>query len=58
MSLLLLAQLVTPPLQQGPVRLPENRPGLERSVPTRPSQEQPTLDVAPDTRNDQPQLEP
>ena len=35
MSLLLLAQLVAPPLQQGPLRLPETRPGQERPAPPR-----------------------
>ncbi|SBO43803.1 ShlB/FhaC/HecB family hemolysin secretion/activation protein [Cyanobium sp. NIES-981] len=45
--MLLLAQLVAPPLQQGPVRLPENRPSLERRAPAR-GAEQPPLEVMPD----------
>ena len=41
MSLLLLAQLVAPPLQQGPLRLPETRPGQERPAPPRGQPEAP-----------------
>ncbi|MFM8673779.1 MAG: ShlB/FhaC/HecB family hemolysin secretion/activation protein [Vulcanococcus sp.] len=43
----LLAQLVAPPLQQGPVRLPDQRPAQERPL-TRPDAEQaPAIDVGP-----------
>ena len=42
----LLAQLVAPPLQQGPIRLPEQRPGLERPAPREPV-EQPEIEIDP-----------
>lgn len=54
MTMLLLAQLVAPPLQQGPVRLPEHRPAEERPVRSAPTVPQPRLEVAPDTRPGQP----
>jgi hemolysin activation/secretion protein len=42
----LLAQLVAPPLQQGPIRLPEQRPGLERPAPLQPVEE-PEIEIDP-----------
>lgn len=47
MSLLLLAQLVAPPLQQGPVRLPETRPAQERPAPSQGQESPPGLEVEP-----------
>jgi hemolysin activation/secretion protein len=49
MSMLLLAQLVAPPLQQGPIRLPERRPALERPAPSREPDEKPSLEVTPES---------
>jgi hemolysin activation/secretion protein len=48
MSLMLLAQLVAPPLQQGPIRLPEQRPGQERPRQPRPPADQPALERSPE----------
>lgn len=48
MSVLLLAQLVAPPLQQGPVRLPETRPGLERPAPRQGEDPPADLQVSPE----------
>jgi len=45
--MLLLAQLVAPPLQQGPVRLPEQRPVQERPQPNRKQPEEPALQQSP-----------
>ena len=42
--MLLLAQLVAPPLQQGPVRLPELRPSQERPQPNQDAPKQPVMD--------------
>ena len=45
--MLLLAQLVAPPLQQGPVRLPEQRPAQERPQPIREQPQEPALQQSP-----------
>lgn len=50
----LLAQLVAPPLQQGPIRLPDQRPGLERPAPQQPDGSSP-IEVDPDPPEPQPQ---
>jgi hemolysin activation/secretion protein len=57
MSLVLLAQLIAPPLQQGPIRLPEQRPAQERPVQRRPPVDEPELERAPEP-NDPIPLDP
>jgi hemolysin activation/secretion protein len=50
---MLLAQLVAPPLQQGPVRLPEQRPALERPAPQE-QESSPPIEVEPEPPAAQP----
>ncbi|MFM7548787.1 MAG: ShlB/FhaC/HecB family hemolysin secretion/activation protein, partial [Cyanobacteriota bacterium] len=52
--MLLFAQLVAPPLQQGPVRLPEQRPALERPAPQQPDSS-PLIEVEPEPPATEPQ---